>query len=375
MRRDAAGPYSLEALRAVAVPTLFSTDAATWRARLIAWFEAESGRALQPMQVEMLLIEALAYALAVAGEEAQAVAEQHLVVSANEAGLARLAANRSTPRLPAAKARVTLRFARVPGVVGAIYIPRWTRAGQGVVFATLKEASLAPDAASIDVAAEAETAGAAGDGVAPGQIGTLLDPVAGVSVVNVTTSEGGADQEGLEAWRLRVANAFARVSRGGPRAWDRETAVGVSSAIADVAVIRPQPCYIDLYVLTADGVAGAALKAQVAAAFATPEALDIRFGDLVALKDGTVVVVAPRLVLRVRGAPSDIAARARALAQPILDDWSSRFAALVAPSEVEAAVKSLPGVVDAELADVGFRALGEREFLRPAALVVEVVAL
>lgn len=375
MRRDAPGPYSIETLRAVAVPTLFSTDAAAWRTRLIAWFEAASGRDLQPMQVEMLLIEALAYALSIVGEEAQAVAEQHLVVAANEAGLARLAPNRSTPRLPAAKALVTVRFSRLPGVAGAVFIPRWTRVGQGVTFATAADATLAADMASVNVVAQAEVAGAAGNGVAPGQAAALLDPVAGVSAVFAATSEGGADQEDVEAWRLRMANAHERISSGGSRAWYRETAMGVSAAILDVAVIRPQPCYVDLYVLTSEGAAGPEIKALVAATFATREALDIRFGDLVTLKDGAEVDVAPRLVLRVRGAPADIEAQARAQAQPILDDWASRFAALVSPSQIEAAARLLPGVVDAELANVGFRALAEHEFLRPAALMVEVIAL
>lgn len=375
MRHDAPGPYSLEALRATRLPALFSTDAAAWRGKLVAWFEAASGRTLFPMQVEMLLIETLAYAMATLGEEAQAVAEQHLVAFASEAGLAALAPNRSTPRLPASKARVTLRFSRADAMVGAVFIPAGTRVGSGVVFATLVDATLAADAQSLDVAAGAEVAGLAANGLAPGQIAALLDPIAGLVVANVTTSEGGADEENVEAWRLRLANAFERISSGGSYAWYRETAMGVSSAIVDVAVIRPQPCHIDLYVLTAQGAAGADLKAQVLAAFDTREALDIRFGDLVTMKDGVGVDVAPRLILRCRGAAADIAAQARLLAQPILDDWECRFAALVAPSKVETAVRTLPGVVDAEMVDVGFRALGPAQFLRLAPLVVEVTTL
>lgn len=375
MRRDEPGPYSIDALRATPVPALFETDASVWRGKLIAWFEAASGRTLYPMQVEMLLIETLAYAMSVAGEEAQMVAEQHLVATAGEAGLARLAPNRSTPRLPAAAARVTLRFARLAGFVGAIFLPAGLRAGAGVTFVTLAAATLAAGTLSIDVTAQAEVAGVAGDGFAPGQISTLLDPIAGVSVVNVTTSAGGSDPEGLEAWRLRVANAFERVSSGGSRAWYRETAMGVSAAIVDVAVVRPQPCYVDLYVLTAQGPAAPPLKAQVAAAFDTSAALDIRFGDLVSLRDGVAIDVAPRLILRVRGAPADIADRARAVAQPVLADWAQRFGASVAPSLIESEARALAGVIDAELADVGFRSLGVAEFLRPAPLVVEVIAL
>ncbi|MBK9083234.1 MAG: baseplate J/gp47 family protein [Rhizobiales bacterium] len=270
-------------------------------------------------------------------------------------------APRCVSRAPARRAPSTFRPARARG--------------GDIVFATLVEVTLAADATSVDVAAEATIAGVAANGVVAGGVGALLDPIGGVSVSNLTETEGGADIEDLEAWRLRLANAFERVSTGGSRAWYRETAIGVSSAIVDVGVIRPQPCYVDLYVLTRAGAAGEDLRAEVAAAFDTREALDIRFGDEVTVKAPVAVDVAPRLVLRVRGAGADIAAQAAAAAAPVLGDWSTRLGALVAPSDVEAAAKTLPGVVDAEIHDLSFRALLANEFLRPAPLVVEAISL
>jgi phage-related baseplate assembly protein len=401
MRRDALGPYSLDALKAMGAPVLFSTDAAQWRAKLVAWFEEASGRKLYPMQVEMLLVETLAYALSVVGEEAQMALEQSLVTFAGEAGLERLAPNRSTPRLPAAKARFTLRCSR-QGSATAIFIPKGTRAGaqNGVVFATLADATLPAGVASIDLTAEAMASGAAANDAPAGAVTALLDPISGLAVANVTPAEGGADEEELEAWRLRLANAFERVSTGGSRAWYRETAMGVSSALVDVAVIRPQPCYVDLYPLTRDGAAGPDLRAQVLAAFETREALDVRFGDLVAIKPAVAVDAGPRLVLRGRGMEASVVADAEKLARATLDrfdfgserpalrdlaqtlfgglkasGWSQRLGADVAPSEVERAVKRLPGVVDAELTGLAFQTLAPTSYLRLTSLAVEAQVL
>lgn len=376
MRRDDPGPYALEVLAAMQPPQVFTTDQAALRARYIRWFEEASGRTLYPVQVEMLLIETLAYAMGMMGEEGQAAAEQHLVAFANAAGLAALGPNRSTPRLPAAKARVTLRFALTAARLETTLIPAGTRVGSGdVIFATLAPAVIAIGATSVDAAAEAESAGSAGNGFILGQIATVLDPIAGVTATNITVPDGGAGVEAVDLYRLRVANAFERISTGGSFAWYRETAMGVSSAIIDMAVVRPQPCYIDLYPLTLTGAAGVGLRDQVAAAFDTPEIREIRFGDLVTVKPSVSVAGAPVLAVRTRGAAATITEDARLAGEAVLTGWRQRLGADVAPSDVEAAVKVLPGVVDAELAGLPFAQLQPWEYLDAAALVVNTTVL
>lgn len=376
MRRDDPGPYSLERLSGLATPQLFSTDGAAIKRQLVTWFEAETGRTLYPMQIEMLLIETLAYAMATLGEEAQMVVEQHLVAKASAAGLEALGPNRSMPRLASAAARVTIRFTRTAPSTGWTLIPAGTRVGSGdVVFSTLEPKSLAPAAVAIEITAEATVAGAAGNGFQPGQIATMLDPVAGVSAANVTISSGGADMEDVEAYRLRLANAFEHISTGGSRAWYRETAIGVSSALIDVAVVRPQPCYVDIYPLTIAGAPGVDLLASVAAAFNTSEALDIRFGDEVTVKPPVAVTCQPSLTVRVDGASSTIQADATAAAQAVLTGWRQRLGARVAPSDVETAVKTLAGVVDVAVAGLNFHQLAAAEYLVATSLEVNVVTL
>lgn len=173
-------PYSLDALRALSEPALFGTDADALKAKYIAWYEEEAGRKLYPMQVEMLLISALAYAMSLLGEEGQNAVREGLATFATPTGLEALGPNRATPRLPASKARVTLRFAADVAGGLPVLIPRWTRVSAGseaTTFLTLADTVLPANALSVDVGAEAEMAGAAANDLQVGQIATLLDPV------------------------------------------------------------------------------------------------------------------------------------------------------------------------------------------------------
>ncbi len=322
----------------------------------------------------MLLIETLAYAMSLVAEEAQMTADQHLVSKASRGGLLALGANRSTPELPPAAAVAAMRFSVPEPRAANTLISEGTRvsAGSGgVIFLTLQPAVIAAGQLSADVTARAETTGVSGNGFLPGQINTMLDPVAGVSTANTATSEGGADSEDVELYRLRVANAFDRVSTGGSHGWYRETAMAVSSAIIDVAIVRPQPCYVDIYPLTADGAAGPALRDQVLAAFNTADALDIRFGDEVTIKAAAAVVVAPVLTVRLRGATAGADVIAATAANGVLTGWRERLGAPVAPSEIEDAARTALkaaryDVVDAEISAMPFQLLTQSEYLSPA---------
>lgn len=368
-RRDDPGPYSLDSLAQLPTPALLTTDAAVWKARLVEWFESETGRTLYPMQIEMLQIEAVAYAMSVLGEEGQMVTEQHLVSKASLLGLLVLGANRSTPRLPAAHAVAKLRFTVAPTRPTNTFIGQGTRVSAGdFVFATTAPAVIVAGALQVEIVATAETAGAAGNGFLPGQISTLLDPIAGVAVSNIAESEGGADAEDVELYRLRVANAFDRVTTGGSHGWYRETAMAVSSAIVDVGVVRPQPCYVDIYPLTTAGAAGVALRDQVKAVFDTQDNLDIRFGDEVTIKAATAVVATPTLTVRLRGETTGAAAVAASAGNVLLTEWRERLASAIAHDQVEDVVKvalraSGFDVVSVEVGNLPFQQLAAYEFL------------
>lgn len=372
MRRDDPGPYSLDALAALPKPAFFVTDQQALKARYVAFFEAASGRKLYPMQVEMLLIETLAYAMAMLGEEAQATAEEYLVSLAGLNGLLGLGGNRSTPRLPASKARVTVRFSLAEARAAPTVIPadRWIVAGD-VLFSTLDQAVIAAGSLAADVVAEALVPGVAGNGFAVGQLSSLAEPIAGVNVTNIEVSTGGADVEEVEAYRLRVANAFDRVSAAGGIGWYREEVMAVSPAIIDVAVVRPQPCYVDIYPLTAAGPASLSLRDQVKAALSTARALEDRFGDEVTVKAAVQVIATPQLTLRMSRSASDAnAADAEARARAVLEGWRQRLGAVIAPSDVEAAARAGGGVIDAEVSGLAFSQLDPHQYMDAALTTV-----
>lgn len=382
-RRDLPGPYSLEALAGLALPELFTRDPDVLVKRYVAWFEAETNRTLYPMQVEMLLIETLAYAMSLLGEEGQATAQEHLVAKASALGLGQLGANRSTPRLEAAQAVTTLRLALTQVRPINVLISEGARvsAGSGgLVFLTQAPAVIVAGSLFADVPAIAAEPGAAANGLLPGQISTMLDPVAGVTASNIVVSEGGADIEDLELWRLRTANAFDRISTGGSHGWYRETAMGVSSSIIDVAVVRPQPCYVDIYPLTRTGAAGEALRAQVKATFDSTEALDIRFGDEVTVKPPAGTAIAPTLNIRLRGATAGANAIAASAANQVLIGWREQLGSAVAPSEIEDKVKAALKadnfvVIDVEVTGMPFAQLGESQFAQPTLIASEAVVV
>lgn len=376
MRRDDQGPYSLDALKALSVPALFTSDAGDWKAQLVAWFEAKTGRALFPMQIEMLLIETLAYAMGILGQEGQMVIEQHLVALAGIDGLERLGANRSTPRLAAARARTSVRFTIETARPDSVFVPEGTRLAAGPsVFVTTAPAIIPAGATTAVVTAQADVAGVSGNGFLSGQINSFLDPINGVAVSNITDTNGGADIEDIELYRLRVANAFERISTGGSYNWYRETAIGVSPAIIDVAVIRPSPCLIDIYPLTLTGAAAIDLRNQVAGTFNTRDALDIRFGDEVTIKPPVAVTAAPVITVRVRGAAATIQPDVLAAANEVFIRWKQRLGAIIAPSEVEAAIRVLTGVIDAEVSSLAFAALGKNEYLVCTPVTVNIVVM
>ena len=364
MRRDDPGPYSLDALASLTPPALFTTDANVWKPRLVAWFQEASGRTLYPMQVEMLLIETLAYAMSVMGEEVQRTVEEELVAFASDDGLDRLGPNRSTPRLPPSRARTTMRFEIAAARPSSVVIPAGTRvsAGGQATFQTLQDGVVPIGATWCDLTAEAVEAGLLGNGFQLGSIAAMLDPIAGVTATNVTISDGGSNFEARELYRLRLANAFERISTGGSFAWYRETAMGVSSALIDVGVVRPQPCVINLYPLTLDGAAGVDLRNQVAATFDTEEALDIRFGDDVSVIAPSAVDANPVLTVRCAANAATIQAQAIDAGNAILLKWRQQLASTIAPSEIETAVKAIAGVIDVSIAGGGFQKLTRSQF-------------
>jgi len=163
-----------------------------------------------------------------------------------------------TPRIPAAPARVTLRFTLSTAQASAVSIPLGTRAssagGPAVYYATTAYAEVPPGSLFVDADAACMEAGAVGNGFLPGQINVLVDPIAFVaSVANTTTSEGGADLEADDAYRNRIHEAPESFSVAGPAGAYKYWAKTASAAIIDVSVTSPAPMEVRIVPLLAGG--------------------------------------------------------------------------------------------------------------------------
>lgn len=359
-------------LRAAGAPSFFERDTSVLKASMKAEFERLSGRTLYPAQTEMFLIEVAAYALSILNEAAQTAVLQNTAVWAEGRHLDDRGANVSTFRLLAQPARTTLRFTLSMARPGQVVVPAGTRAAApgGVIFATDADLVIPAGQAQGDVAATAQSPGGAWNGLGPGAVTDLLDPIAWVAgVANVAPVEGGTDEEDDARLRGRVVNALFTIAKTGPRNGYREHVMAVDPAIVDVAVIRPEPGHIHTYPLLETGAPDAALKAAIAD-YLDPETLR-PMGDHVAVLDPVAVGLGFEVTVRCLRAVPGLPAAAEAAARAAFMPWSRSLGSQIAPSKIVAAVRQLTGVSDVET-DLAFLDLAANEYAVVDALAVTV---
>jgi phage-related baseplate assembly protein len=256
----------------MAAPDFIDRNPSDIEAQVIATFEASLGKTLLPAQPERLLANALTYREVLTRIGIQVAAEQSLVNYATGDRLEQLGALMGVARLPAATARVTLRFTRAGSTAASLVIPINTRAaalvGEQIWFGTVANATIPIGQTSIDVQAEAIAVGSLYNGYAPGSITQLVDvlPNVAVSVTNITTSGGGLEAETDERFRQRIKLAPNQFSTAGSIGSYKFHALSADPSIIDVAVVSPAPIRVDVYPLTTTGLPSLELLAKVATA-------------------------------------------------------------------------------------------------------------
>ncbi|OYX14826.1 MAG: hypothetical protein B7Z15_02610 [Rhizobiales bacterium 32-66-8] len=364
MTLDPTRTYTLAEIVAAGEPRYFETDPLALKQRLVAKAEGIMDRALYEGQVEMYMVEVMAYALSIRGAELQYAVIQRLLPFAAGHYLDALAARVRVGRLKATKAGLDVQVTLDAPRPSTVIIPAGLRVrgrGSSTVFLTDAAALIQPGALSTSVHATAADAGEAGNGVVAGTVMSLLDatPVA-TTAVAVTTSSGGAADELDDRLRARAAEAWETISRGGPRQGYRQLALMAHPDIIDVAVIRPQPCDIDIYVLTAIMPPGEEILAAVLAACdprtGRPE------GDEVSAMAATAVSISATLNLWVDGQPDLIQPQAEAAFRGVFTAWRLALGSRLATGAAITAVKAIKGVVEATVAGWSYSALGEDEY-------------
>lgn len=366
---------TIQELRAAGAPKFFERDPQAWKDKLKAEFEAESGRTLYPAQTEMFLIETAAYALSILGEACQTGVEQNTVVFAEGVHLENRAANVSTFRLLPQPATTTLEFRLSEPRLLDTAIPKGTRvaAGTAITFATDGDLIIPAGMVAAAIPATAEVAGGRWNGLGLGKVTEILDPIAYVvSAGNITDISGGADIEEQERFRGRAANALYKISKAGPGSGYREYVKEVHPDIIDVAVIKPEPGYIEIYPLMKGGVLPSAeLKAEILE-YLDPETRR-PMGDYVSIHDPEAVVFNPTLTIVVSEASFDLEERAKAKTAEVFKQWQDQLGPQIARSDVTVAVKKLPTVIEVETGGFAYTNLLPQQFARLGTVTVNIV--
>lgn len=239
------------------IPQFVHEDAQQVISECKAYYENMLQRSFAPADIEMLLINGLAYREMLLRANLNDAARQNLVDFSRGTMLEYLAALVGVSRLPASGAFANLRFSIVSGHTG-VTIPVGTRVQSTdgkVVFRTIEEKTVGVGTFQKDVKAVCDPAGKVGNGYLTGTISRILDPVPFVSsCINIEETTGGADDETDDELRERIKLAPGSFSVAGPTNAYKYFARTASSAIVDVAVTSPNPGEVNIYPLLEGGV-------------------------------------------------------------------------------------------------------------------------
>jgi phage-related baseplate assembly protein len=163
-------------------------------------------------------------------------------------------------RLPAQRARTTIRFILSAPQQSATLIPAGTRvtpSGRNIYFATEDTLEIPAGELSGDVLALSTEQGSMANGFLPGQVNRLVDPLPWIaSVENITESSGGADVENDESLRERIHLAPESFSVAGPTGAYKFWAKTAHQGIIDISVVGPPytaPGNVEIYPLMENG--------------------------------------------------------------------------------------------------------------------------
>lgn len=242
-------------------PHFIDRDPEAITREIIAAYEAETGRTLQPAQVERLIADMVAYRESLTRIAAQEVGKQNLLSYARFPMLDHLGELVGVERLAAQAARTTLRFSLSAAQAFDVTVPQGTRVRSkdgAVTFATDAPLTIAAGATTGEAPAAAAVAGTAGNGYLQGEVAELVDPVAYVAgATNTTVTNGGADTETDDRLRGRIRQAPHAFSIAGPEKAYRARAMEAHQGIIDVAVLSPTPGDIEIRPLMRDGLPSA----------------------------------------------------------------------------------------------------------------------
>jgi len=242
---------------ALTKPSLIDRDASAIVQEMIAFYEAATGKTLQPGQPERLLINAFAYREVLLRNAIQSAAEQNLVSFAVFPMLDKLGELLGVERLAASAAEVTVTFSLIAGH-GALVLPQGTRVASTdgkVIFETKESFSILISDSDVNVDCICQQSGVVGNGYIAGTITNILDPQAYITgAANADTSGGGSDEETDDQLRERIKLAPSAFSSAGSVGAYKYHAFSANPSIIDVAVVSNVPGTVQIYPLVEGGI-------------------------------------------------------------------------------------------------------------------------
>lgn len=168
-----------------------------------------------------------------------------------------LAAIKGVERQGSSSAFCTVRFTLSAIRASVISIPEGTRIttqSADVYFKTDSYAEIPIGDSYVDVRCSAITPGVSGNGLEPGDLCVIVDPVPYVaSCENLSVTSGGTDRESDESLKDRVYLVPGNFSVAGPEAAYEYWTKTAYPDIGDVRITSPEPCEVDIRVIGKNG--------------------------------------------------------------------------------------------------------------------------
>ena len=231
-------------------------DTSQIEAEILKIYETISNKKLYPADPVRLILETVAYVVAILKNDINYTGKQNLLAYAKGEHLDKLGELLGVKRLQATSAITTLKFSVSKPLSFDVVIPKGTRAtpDNKIFFGTIDEAKIKAGNTSVEVQARCQMAGTVGNGFLPFQINRLVDVVPYVdSVENISVSYGGSDIESDEHLRERIRLAPESFSNAGSKGAYIFHTKSTHQDIEDVSVFSPSAGVVKVVFLMKNG--------------------------------------------------------------------------------------------------------------------------
>lgn len=218
-----------------------ATDAEEIEKNIIAVYKGLTGKTLFEGDPVRLFLEGLAAVIIQQRHLINYTGKQNLLKWAAGPILDHMGGRVNTPRLEATPALTTIRFFIGSTLAFPVPILKGKRVSPDgkLFFESTEYAEIISGALFVDVPVKCQTAGVIGNGLLPGQVAKMVDPLDHITEIsNTITTAGGADIEDDDSYRDRIQLAPESFSVAGPTGAYIHWAKSAHQDIKDVAVYR-----------------------------------------------------------------------------------------------------------------------------------------